>query len=76
MGRRIALLAAMFLRSKAVRRAAIAAIWSFGLCGQAVLASGQADRSPDEIDLLIIDEFTKLQVQVRADLITAAREYS
>lgn len=28
---------------------------------------------PDRIDLLLIDEFTKLQVQVRGDLITAAR---
>jgi hypothetical protein len=28
---------------------------------------------PDRIDLLLIDEFTKLQVQVREDLITAAR---
>src|ERR1700737_1403329 len=27
----------------------------------------------EKIDLLIIDEFTKLQVQVRRDLITAAR---
>ena len=34
---------------------------------------GGARIVPDRIDLLLIDEFTKLQVQVRDDLIAAAR---